>query len=146
MLFLLLLFSSTFDLLSCVFFFLMIRRPPRSTRTDTLFPYTTLFRSLPAPTRCCPGSSGACRPCPAPSVAPAAWWPADSRPDPARRRYSASASAVRRWVPVCPRDNGHSIGQAYCRCRKGSSARGGAVRSCHHQYFPKFSGLAQNLR
>src|SRR3546814_3978665 len=28
-----------------LFFFLMIRRPPRSTRTDTLFPYTTLFRS-----------------------------------------------------------------------------------------------------
>src|SRR3546814_15007198 len=30
---------------SVLFFFLMIRRPPRSTRTDTLFPYTTLFRS-----------------------------------------------------------------------------------------------------
>src|SRR3546814_5561767 len=33
----------------CVFLavvFLMIRRPPRSTRTDTLFPYTTLFRSV----------------------------------------------------------------------------------------------------
>src|SRR3546814_5339333 len=29
-----------------VVFFLMIRRPPRSTRTDTLFPYTTLFRSI----------------------------------------------------------------------------------------------------
>src|SRR3546814_12292327 len=29
----------------CSLFFLMIRRPPRSTRTDTLFPYTTLFRS-----------------------------------------------------------------------------------------------------
>src|SRR3546814_1434613 len=29
------------------FFFLMIRRPPRSTRTDTLFPDTTLFRSAP---------------------------------------------------------------------------------------------------
>src|SRR3546814_15719403 len=28
------------------FFLLMIRRPPRSTRTDTLFPYTTLFRSV----------------------------------------------------------------------------------------------------
>src|SRR3546814_8788929 len=27
-------------------FFLMIRRPPRSTRTDSLFPYTTLFRSI----------------------------------------------------------------------------------------------------
>src|SRR3546814_3463765 len=39
----------------CVFF-LMIRRPPRSTRTDTLFPYTTLFRSFQlhafAPTTC----------------------------------------------------------------------------------------------
>src|SRR3546814_9648293 len=34
-----------------LFFFLMIRRPPRSTRTDTLFPYTTLFRSI---------SGGAC--------------------------------------------------------------------------------------
>src|SRR3546814_18325445 len=31
------------------FFLLMIRRPPRSTRTDTLFPYTTLFRSLEVP-------------------------------------------------------------------------------------------------
>src|SRR3546814_16431987 len=33
-------------LVAYFFFFLMIRRPPRSTRTDTLFPYTTLFRSL----------------------------------------------------------------------------------------------------
>src|SRR3546814_20566660 len=30
----------------CFFFFLMIRRPPRSTPTDTLFPYTTRFRSI----------------------------------------------------------------------------------------------------
>src|SRR3546814_12733098 len=37
-----------------IFFFLMIRRPPRSTRTDTLFPYTTLFRSPP-------GSGASCR-------------------------------------------------------------------------------------
>src|SRR3546814_1873975 len=36
-----------------LFFYLMIRRPPRSTRTDTLFPYTTLFRS-----RACGVSSG----------------------------------------------------------------------------------------
>src|SRR3546814_15665377 len=34
-----------FVILLFIFFFLMIRRPPRSTRTDTLFPYTTLFRS-----------------------------------------------------------------------------------------------------
>src|SRR3546814_10247490 len=52
-----------------VFFFLMIRRPPRSTRTDTLFPYTTLFRSpqrepeprtrLPARRDAQPGDGGA---------------------------------------------------------------------------------------
>src|SRR3546814_4019146 len=46
-------FSFSFAPLSClliyflVFLFLMIRRPPRSTRTYTLFPYTTLFRSVP---------------------------------------------------------------------------------------------------
>src|SRR3546814_20244362 len=33
--------------LSLILFFLMIRRPPGSTRTYTLFPYTTLFRSKP---------------------------------------------------------------------------------------------------
>src|SRR3546814_1762242 len=40
---------------SRLFFFLMIRRPPRSTRTDTLFPYTTLFRSRAADRRERPG-------------------------------------------------------------------------------------------
>src|SRR3546814_15780046 len=45
------LFFFSFVVMFCFFvffvfvFFLMIRRPPRSTRTDTLFPYTTLFRS-----------------------------------------------------------------------------------------------------
>src|SRR3546814_18417183 len=39
----------------CLFFFLMIRRPPRSTRTDTLFPYTTLFRSEGCDARICRG-------------------------------------------------------------------------------------------
>src|SRR3546814_13227839 len=34
------------EVANCLVFFLMIRRPPRSTRTDTLFPYTTLFRSM----------------------------------------------------------------------------------------------------
>src|SRR3546814_14927283 len=47
MLLLSLMFFSVVSYSTCVyiFFFLMIRRPPRSTRTDTLFPYTTLFRS-----------------------------------------------------------------------------------------------------
>src|SRR3546814_11271466 len=38
-------FTCSYVVLYVTFFFLMIRRPPRSTRTDTLFPYTTLFRS-----------------------------------------------------------------------------------------------------
>src|SRR3546814_9572095 len=40
----------SFFRLLVIFFFLMIRRPPRSTHTDTLFPYTTLFQDL-APRR-----------------------------------------------------------------------------------------------
>src|SRR3546814_12698192 len=53
-------FGSRYLLVICLFFFLMIRRPPRSTRTDTLFPYTTLFRSDPAagPARWQPGAAG----------------------------------------------------------------------------------------
>src|SRR3546814_2720679 len=51
----------------CIFF-LMIRRPPRSTRTDTLFPYTTLFRS--------PG-----RPASAKATSPAPWPRPQSTPN-----------------------------------------------------------------
>src|SRR3546814_5424040 len=36
----------------------MLRRPPRSTRTDTLFPYTTLFRSIAAPAFTSPATTG----------------------------------------------------------------------------------------
>src|SRR3546814_12352191 len=39
----------------------MIRRPPRSTRTDTLFPYTTLFRSLVAAKPSCIWGAALCR-------------------------------------------------------------------------------------
>src|SRR3546814_6419002 len=45
-LFILGLFVYCILIISSLFFFLMIRRPPISTRTDTLFPYTTLFRSV----------------------------------------------------------------------------------------------------
>src|SRR3546814_17438891 len=56
----------------------MIRRPPRSTRTDTLFPYTTLFRSIaaapPAGARAARRSRNSCR------VAPRPQQPGDRRP------------------------------------------------------------------
>src|SRR3546814_12878268 len=72
-------------IISClyiVFFFLMIRRPPRSTRTDTLFPYTTLFRSLAI---CPPGSlSRSCQP----------WRRRPPRRRPAVQRTPATASAI----------------------------------------------------
>src|SRR3546814_16101935 len=54
------------------FFFLMIRRPPRSTRTDTLFPYTTLFRSGHIPKGPHNGRPASRAPSPTPRPAPAA--------------------------------------------------------------------------
>src|SRR3546814_4241467 len=51
-----------------LFFFLMIRRPPRSTRTDTLFPYTTLFRSRAARASTRPATRSASGPMRAPRV------------------------------------------------------------------------------
>src|SRR3546814_8615122 len=44
-------YFALFVIVLSFFFFLMIRRPPRSTRTDTLFPYTTLFRSISVPAK-----------------------------------------------------------------------------------------------
>src|SRR3546814_2904276 len=46
----------------------MIRRPPRSTRTDTLFPYTTLFRSFPKISTQLPGNCGGI------TLKPIHWW------------------------------------------------------------------------
>src|SRR3546814_20752127 len=54
--------SSTPVVMSQCIFFLMIRRPPRSTRTDTLFPYTTLFRSRGAVLRLLPAGIRCARP------------------------------------------------------------------------------------
>src|SRR3546814_18444302 len=70
-----------FFLCSCFLFFLMIRRPPRSTRTDTLFPYTTLFRSQ---------LSGACR-LPPPQVPRA---PFPTRPQRLPRRSEEHTSEL----------------------------------------------------
>src|SRR6056297_2065047 len=50
--------SDIISYMRLLFFFLMIRRPPRSTRTDTLFPYTTLFRSGGPPAPCLAALAG----------------------------------------------------------------------------------------
>src|SRR3546814_18688331 len=64
------------------FVFLMTRRPPRSTRTDTLFPYPTLFR--------------------APAAATAARDSARRRRRAARYRSCRRARAAARWAGRCP--------------------------------------------
>src|SRR3546814_14170656 len=77
-------------------FFLMIRRPPRSTRTDTLFPYTTLFRSgrqhrddqRPRPHQ---DHRGDHRRAPPVAVGIAAEIPAAERPDQATRGIDGGA-------------------------------------------------------
>src|SRR3546814_3861959 len=60
-------------------FFLMIRRPPRSTRTDTPFPYATLFRSVPSTAPCRPGRDRFLRVLPRPESSSRSR-PADSVP------------------------------------------------------------------
>src|SRR3546814_5471311 len=50
----------------------MVRRPPTSTRTDTLFPYTTLFRSLASPETVMPPEFSVL------GIDPEPWQPADS--------------------------------------------------------------------
>src|SRR3546814_1731088 len=85
-----------------VFFFLMIRRPPRSTRTDTLFPYTTLFRSRTL-------------------------W--DNRDRPAcRTGKCCDHSSARPW-PACASDAGtcETARSALCRLACPASARRGVV-------------------
>src|SRR3546814_20846832 len=82
----LLLYSIQYVLTVAFFFFLLIRRPPISTRTDTLFPYTTLFRSLatatPAATSGCSRSAWrrAMQPARLPRTSTSRWRSAD-RPD-----------------------------------------------------------------
>src|SRR3546814_13656698 len=77
-----------------VIFFLMIRRPPRSTRTDTLFPYTTLFRSTDHDQRACCSHRRAVawRTAPATAASASAW--AGDRHVPTRCGASASGPRV----------------------------------------------------
>src|SRR3546814_18314976 len=75
-----------------LFFFLMIRRPPRSTRTDTLFPYTTLFRSGCRSRR--PGGS------PWEGSRGPVWWGSRGRERRARRRSEEHTSELQSLMRI----------------------------------------------
>src|SRR3546814_21008478 len=93
------------------FFFLMIRRPPRSTRTDTLFPYTTLFRSR---------ATQAARAC---HAVDARGWPGGLRPEGARvEQHGAVAGMARGLGRSCQR----AVGRAGYRRPHRSPDVGGA--------------------
>src|SRR3546814_16923241 len=73
-------------------FFLMILRPPRSTRTDTLFPYTTLFRSFRADAVGLRGRAGLRCPRASPrGVRPASFAPGRRDDERVRRRPMVAA-------------------------------------------------------
>src|SRR3546814_10809753 len=84
----------------------MIRRPPRSTRTDTLLPYTTLFRSGRSAVPGGPADSGAC------SMVHADIAAADAVPDPAigtdADSHAIAEHAPRRLPPVLTRSEEHT--------------------------------------
>src|SRR3546814_18796477 len=86
-----------------LFFFLMIRRPPRSTRTDTLFPYTTLFRSRrPSPRSPPPSTKPPSPPTPCPTPSP----PSARIPKPWRAKSTRSSAISPRstigWATSTP--------------------------------------------
>src|SRR3546814_8240974 len=72
----------------------MIRRPPRSTRTDTLFPYTTLFRSLSAVLMNSMSIGGMCR--------------GNCACTEAHRSALAQFGSNRRPTPICARSEEHT--------------------------------------
>src|SRR3546814_496170 len=101
----------------CILFFLMIRRPPRCTRTDTLFPYTTLFRSphREAAYRACSRNPAAGR--------PSAGWggPASCLPRPYPPRLPRCRRRIRRYIrfrpPRCRRPAPRRAPPRRRRCR-----------------------------
>src|SRR3546814_15630947 len=99
-----LLCSVTTELFCLHVFFLMIRRPPRSTRTDTLFPYTTLFRSAGIRRYCAPAN---CR------LSQPVWRTGNSVPyiGPARERGRVSSLCGPRRRMDCARRRATLVGR-----------------------------------
>src|SRR3546814_17735830 len=98
----------------------MIRRPPRSTRTDTLFPYTTLFRSLAAaPVAVAPATNAAATIKTGSAPAAEAAAPQIDMP-PLEDAVSVEASVVKTEPAKAPRSEERRVGKecvSTCRSR-----------------------------
>src|SRR3546814_15988713 len=130
-----------------IFFFLMIRRPPRSTRTDTLFPYTTLFRSTLLrwllykcpPCRSClrkghgrselRGAAASTRP----------WWPSTTpRPTP----VFLEVCQMGKRAPIYLTRRGGLLGVARPEERRVGK---GCVRTCRSRWLPYHKKKNKNI-
>src|SRR3546814_9800938 len=112
---------------SVFFFLLMIRRPPRSTRTDTLFPYTTLFRSRPLRRRWRrAGRRGGAR--------TGAQYPPPPRAARRRRRRPRAVQGFRPQRPAVPPDRGRgrpAVGVADARSEEHTSELQSLMRNSY---------------
>src|SRR3546814_2045536 len=107
----------------------MIRRPPRSKRTDTLFPYTTLFRSRGHECTLGHGQGRATQAARACHAVDARGWPGGLRPEGARvEQHGAVAGMARGLGRSCQR----AVGRAGYRRPHRSPDVGGAGRSEEH--------------
>src|SRR3546814_5162022 len=113
-----------------IIFFLSRRRPPRFTRTDTLFPYTTLFRSR----------LGSCRFAPR-GQTPSAVYPVEPCARPALRRVAAARRAARSALsPVAGPEaalGGHSGAIPPTICHRTGRRRGCGPRTEEHTSEPR---------
>src|SRR3546814_18005827 len=107
----------------------MIRQPPGSTLTDTLFPYTTLFRSRAGPGALAPGRGARRRVRPLPGLPPWLVGRLGRRPrcgrlagdpvaTPARRRHRSTALAPARRLAAPPRRQRHAAARRIAECER----------------------------
>src|SRR3546814_20742453 len=111
--------AGLFSIFFSGFFFLMIRRPPRSTRTDTLFPYTTLFRST-----ACAVDAGRSRQVPGRRLSDG---PGLDRRQPPDRGCDLRAGAARTDPRLHGRDGGQHTAIRASERRAGGAVIGGAT-------------------
>src|SRR3546814_8924744 len=116
----------------------MIRRPPRSTRTDTLFPYTTLFRSATTCHRYCTGTrSESERQTDGYRHLKQALYQAELRPDPRKLRAFTPPSKPRSEEHTSELQSLMRISYAVFCLKKKKTNQYKQIKSIHHTTYKK---------